>query len=392
MARHSAHPLQLPLPPHPSRLHHPPRPRNLVGSPTNPRDPNSPLSPRPPPNHPRSPCRERDNPLCNHNPRHGAHHLAPQPRPRTVDVQDDATVSPASVAALLTPKTKAILVAQLFGARHDLQDVAALARREGVLFIEDCAQAFIGREWTGSPCADVSLFSFGPIKTATALGGALVTVRRPELLGKMREVQARYPQQSEGVFAKRVLKYAVLKAVADSKWLYGVFVAGLVVVGDVHGTITRLGRTLRPGDIRAQIRVQPSAALLDLLMYRLQSFDPRGLERRERVKRLVGRLPGGVHPVGFEKQQHHYWICPIRVKSPGGVISGLWREGFDSADGGTSLCVVGAGGGGVDVNGEKRPKMAEDMMRRVVYLPIDHEFDDHELERLAGVLAESAGW
>lgn len=68
----------------------------------------------------------------------------------------------------------------------------------------------------------------------------------------------------------------MLKAVADSRWLCGAFVAGLTAVGcDVHATIAALGRSLKPGvPLEEQVRVRPSAALLELLLYHLRDFRP----------------------------------------------------------------------------------------------------------------------
>ena len=91
--------------------------------------------------------------------------------------------------AALSPRTRAVMVAQLFGGRFDLSPIAAFARRHGLLLIEDCAQAFRGPEDTGDPLADVSMFSFGSIKTTTAVGGAVLRVRNPDLLAAMRRLQ-----------------------------------------------------------------------------------------------------------------------------------------------------------------------------------------------------------
>jgi dTDP-4-amino-4,6-dideoxygalactose transaminase len=50
------------------------------------------------------------------------------------------------------------------------------ARSLGLFVFEDAAQAFTAPDWRGSAGADATYFSFGTIKTATAMGGALVRV------------------------------------------------------------------------------------------------------------------------------------------------------------------------------------------------------------------------
>src|ERR671920_896539 len=102
---------------------------------------------------------------------------------------------PCMLQAALTPRTRVVLVAHLFGGRMDLGDVAEFARERGLLLVEDCAQAFQGPEKIGDAAADVSIYSFGTLKTSTALGGAVLRVRARRGLGRMRGIQASYPTQ-----------------------------------------------------------------------------------------------------------------------------------------------------------------------------------------------------
>ena len=102
------------------------------------------------------------------------HRLVPVP----VDV-DGRTLQPVleHLERSITPRTRAILVAHLFGTHIDMVPIIELAKQHDLLVIEDCAQAFVGSAYAGHPDSDCALFSFGPIKTATALGGAVVPVR-----------------------------------------------------------------------------------------------------------------------------------------------------------------------------------------------------------------------
>jgi perosamine synthetase len=90
-----------------------------------------------------------------------------------VDI-DPETLAPRPwmLEAALTPRTRVVRVAHLFGGRMDLGGIAKFARKCGLLLVEDCAQAFQGPERMGDPVADVSMYSFGTLKTSTALGAA----------------------------------------------------------------------------------------------------------------------------------------------------------------------------------------------------------------------------
>jgi hypothetical protein len=97
-------------------------------------------------------------------------------------------------------------------ASFDVQyTLAALARQHGLMVIKDCAEAFRGRGFRGSRGADISMFSFGSIKTSTALGGGLLTIRDPSLLRSVRSIEDNYLRQLTTSFLKRVVKYAVFK-------------------------------------------------------------------------------------------------------------------------------------------------------------------------------------
>jgi dTDP-4-amino-4,6-dideoxygalactose transaminase len=115
--------------------------------------------------------------------------------------------------AAVTPRSKVLVVAHLFGARLDVDPLFALARSKGIIAVEDCAQAFNGRDYPGSPAADVNLFSFGPIKTATALGGALIRIKDTALLARMRAMQSSYPIQPDKQHLKRVSQFMALKII-----------------------------------------------------------------------------------------------------------------------------------------------------------------------------------
>ena len=74
--------------------------------------------------------------------------------------------SQADIERLVTPATRAVLVAHLFGTRGSLDGVARVAREHGLLLWEDCAQTFDSPTPCGDARADCSMLSFGPIKTA----------------------------------------------------------------------------------------------------------------------------------------------------------------------------------------------------------------------------------
>ena len=102
--------------------------------------------------------------------------------PVLVDVDArTCNLSPRTVAAALTPRTRAIVPVALYGQPANLTAFRALAREHDLQLIEDAAQAQ-GAAWSGrrtgsDGTADASTFSFYPGKNLGAYGdaGALVT-------------------------------------------------------------------------------------------------------------------------------------------------------------------------------------------------------------------------
>ena len=90
---------------------------------------------------------------------------------------DTLAVNAEALAAAVTPQTRAVLVAHVYGARANMAPVIACAERHRLLVIEDCAEAFDGLRYRGHPRSDAVLFSFGPIKFGSVFQGGLLRVR-----------------------------------------------------------------------------------------------------------------------------------------------------------------------------------------------------------------------
>jgi len=105
-------------------------------------------------------------------------------RPVLVDIDPRSfTMDPSAVEAAITPRTKAILPVHLYGQPADMDPIMVVARRHGLVVIEDAAQAH-GAKYKGRPVGsigDMACFSFYPGKNLGAYGeGGAVTTNNPE--------------------------------------------------------------------------------------------------------------------------------------------------------------------------------------------------------------------
>ena len=308
-------------------------------------------------------------------------------RPLPVDVDPDTLTPRAEVLeGLIGPRTRALVVAHLFGGRAELGPLAEVTQRHGLLLIEDCAQSFRGPEDCGSTLADVSLFSFGAIKTATALGGALVRVGDPGLLERMRRIQAGWPIQSHREYAARVLKFAGLLTLAQPRayWLFerGVRLARRDFDSFVNGSVKGF-----PGpELLTRIRRRPSPALLAVMERRLLTFDHERLARRGRLgEHVADGLPAPLFHPGRTAPERTHWVFPVLAPDRARLTRALRRGGFDAATATSSLVAIPA----PDDRPELAPRAATRIMSDIAFLPLYPELAEQELDDMLAAIARA---
>lgn len=102
------------------------------------------------------------------------------------DIDPDTLVVTAdTIARVLTPKTKVIVVVHLYGLMVDMDPIMDLARAQGILVVEDAAQALGATDAKGRQAGsigDFGCYSFHTHKNMSTLGeGGMLTVREDAL-------------------------------------------------------------------------------------------------------------------------------------------------------------------------------------------------------------------
>jgi dTDP-4-amino-4,6-dideoxygalactose transaminase len=88
-------------------------------------------------------------------------------------------IDPAGIEALITPRTRAIVMVHWGGNPCDIAAILEIARRRGIAVIEDAAHAF-GSTYQGLPIgrhSDFVVFSFQAIKHVTSVDGGCLVCR-----------------------------------------------------------------------------------------------------------------------------------------------------------------------------------------------------------------------
>lgn len=97
-------------------------------------------------------------------------------------------IDPASIRARITDKTKAIVAVDFTGQAVELDEIRKICQEYNLILIEDAAHS-IGTKYNGQPVgsiADMTTFSFHPVKTVTSGEGGAVTTNDEELYRKLR--------------------------------------------------------------------------------------------------------------------------------------------------------------------------------------------------------------
>ena len=125
---------------------------------------------------------------------------------------DNFNLDISKIEALITPKTKAIMVVHLYGQVCWSKELEELAQKHDLKIIEDNAQA-IGAEWNGiktGNLGDAAGFSFYPGKNLGALGDAGAVTCKDDLLAKTIRALANYGSEE-----KYINKYQGLNSRLD---------------------------------------------------------------------------------------------------------------------------------------------------------------------------------
>jgi perosamine synthetase len=205
-------------------------------------------------------------------------------------------LDPAAVEAEITPRTKAVVVVDIFGYPCELDELQAVCDRHGLLLIQDSAEA-LGAEYKGRPIGahgPSCVFAFYPNKQIATGEGGVVTTHDEETLKLVVSLRNQGRDYETGAWFNHV----------------------------------RLGYNYRWTDVQAAIGIA-----------QLEKLDRIVELRREAAARYGTLLAGvdGVEPLLADDPEHRrsWFVYTVRV-DPGvdrdAVMGGLRERGVDTAE------------------------------------------------------------
>jgi alkyldihydroxyacetonephosphate synthase len=322
--------------------------------------------------------------------------------PVDIDEQGGNWIDMDGIRSKITTRTVAIMVVHPFGMvtinDNMYAQLRSMADEHGLEIWEDCAECFTGlgkgglefceRCYLGNRrYADIRFFSFGNIKTATALGGGIAILRDPQHARQMERLQTSlYPtQQTSFEFFYRLVTVLCLNFIADSPVRVGLLALACRSCGVSFDTlVTYAVRGFRISSTKdeqkdihkliRQIRKRPSNTLLALLLRRLEQSASVAPSVPDRIRRcrllqslLVKHLSGAILR-DLKTFQDTFWTFPICCKERNRISDTMKMLGFDVATGSSQLCSVSKFANGTD--GKRSCPFTDKLMDSTLYLPL----------------------
>lgn len=212
-------------------------------------------------------------------------------------------VTAESIRAVMSERTKAILVTHLFGDPCEMDAILALAEEAGIPVLEDCCQAF-GAEYQGKPVGAlgaIGCFSLQQGKHITTGEGGLVTTNDADL-------------------ARRLF------LMINKAWGYGdqnpdhYFLALNYRMNEITGAVALA--QLDKLDESVQVRMQRAAQLCEALAgIDGLSLPTPGPGRRHTYWRFcldidADKIPGGTDALGDALRKHGIGCAPRYIQKP----------------------------------------------------------------------------
>lgn len=290
-----------------------------------------------------------------------AHHLTAIPLAVN---KNTLSIDLSQAKALLTEKTKAILVTHLFGSIMELEEISTWAKSNHLIVLEDCAQAYDGT-YIGHASSDVAMFSFGLIKSNTSLSGAMLRFKNQQLHQQVLNLNNQLPQQKPQQYLKKIFKGFLIKIVTTNAIFSLIYNFSRLTNRDFDNLLASMTKGFPGADVMAKIRFRPCNANIRLMKKRLADFPAANiLARKQMAMEILKTVPEPMK-IGNGNKNHSYWVLPVASEHATQLIERLRKKGCDATNKASSL---------IKLQHASIPVLPYELdLALLVYLPIDHK-------------------
>ena len=241
----------------------------------------------------------------------------------------DYNVDPARAAALMGPRTRAMLVQHTFGIPADMEALTALAREHDVPLIEDCVHA-LGATWRGRPVGGIGTAGFFSTEEtkiiSTTMGGAGVT-SDPRLAEGLRAFQRECPAPSRSLTGRRLAKLALYHVLTQPN-VHMLTRPMYEMLGEYQPLPVPTSDAELAGERPEQYEERLGAGQAEIALSQLAHLDENLAHRRRVAAEYAAALAplGYVAPVVADDAEPAWVRYPVRVKDRAAAISVLRKK------------------------------------------------------------------
>lgn len=236
------------------------------------------------------------------------------------------------ISKKITPKTKIVLIAHIFGAITPMSPLQKLKNKyPTLLVVEDYAQSFkTPRDWKDQEWVDVSMLSFGTIKTMSCLGGSLSFIRDSKLAKSLQTTYAYYPQFESSTLLKKIIKGLLLKFFSQ-KSIYSFSYQFCRVFGFNFDTIiSRSIKGFSGENLLYLIRKQLPSSILSLMIKKINHPKTFIYDQQKNALFLLQHLKNPENVIGYQHTNHGYWLFAVKFNHPKLLIDAMHKVGIDA--------------------------------------------------------------
>lgn len=279
-------------------------------------------------------------------------------KPVFADIQKDTlNINPEQIKKKITGKTKAIIYVDFAGQPCDISQIREIVDEHGLFLIEDAAHA-LGAEYNGKKVggfADITEFSFHPVKHITTGEGGMCVTNNQELAKKMSLLR------SHGIDKNARERYG-----PEANWAYDQLY---------------LSRNYRMTDFQAALGISQ--------LHKIEMFIRRRKEIVEKYNKAFRSIPEITVPKENLQSKHVWHLYTV-------LLEGLDRNRFFSLmrkkNIGVNLHYIPVYKHTYYVNlgfGAKGYPVTEDVFNHIVTLPLFPKMNDEDVDDVIDAVTES---
>jgi dTDP-4-amino-4,6-dideoxygalactose transaminase len=300
-------------------------------------------------------------------------------------------LTPASFKRAITAKTVAVVPTHLWGLPCDMDKIAGIASRHGIVVIEDCAHA-LGARFRGRPVGtlgDAAFFSFQMIKPLNTYGGGMAVARDPVLARRVKHLAASAPLPTLKTIKEKLWRGRVQRIATRPRIFTWTLFPAVYVSTRFDWSIDMIfWEPIRPLDpLPADYHARYANVQAAIGLEGLEHLDhwQRETERHAaRLSAVLSRVPGVRVPTVPSDRTHAFYQYSAYVPARDTVVDRCLRRGVDIETLHVDVCTA------LDLfraSGTASP--GADETTQAIQIPVYESLTDPELDRVAAVVRDA---